>query len=60
MLGLKMVEFERQNIIQNLVTLEKCLILDDDFLDLSLQMKIFSRGILKDIMKMSLRLWTIT
>ena len=39
-----MTGFENQNIIRNLVTLDKRLILDDDFIDLYLQRKIFSLG----------------
>ena len=48
---LKMVGFEKQKIIQNLVTLEKRLILDDDFQDLPLPRKFFSPTILDNIMK---------
>ena len=33
------------------MTLEKLLILNDDFLELSLQTKMFSQGMLKSIMK---------
>ena len=35
----------------NLVFMEKRLILDDDFLELSIQRKIFSQGMLVDIIK---------
>ena len=45
-----MTGFEKQKIIRNLVTLEKCLILDN-FLVLSLQRKIFSKKMLNDVMK---------
>ena len=43
--------FEKERIMGNLVFMEKSLILDDDFLELSIQRKIFSQGILVDIMK---------
>jgi hypothetical protein len=45
-----MAIFENQKILRNLVKLENCLILDDNFLELSLQQKIFSREMLNDIM----------
>jgi hypothetical protein len=41
----------KERIRSNLVLMEKRLILDDDFLELSLQRRIFSRGMLVDIMK---------
>ena len=43
--------FENQKIIQNLVTLENCLILNDNFLELSLQRKIFSQRMFHDRMR---------
>ena len=46
-----MDRFEKDRIMRNLVLMEKRLILDDDFLELSIQRKIFSRGMLVDIMK---------
>lgn len=46
-----MDRFEKERIMGNLVLMEKHLILDDDFLELSIQRKIFSRGMLVDIMK---------
>ena len=46
-----MTGFDEQKIIRKIVNLEKCLILDDDFLELSLQRKIFSQRILNDIMR---------
>ena len=45
-----MARFENQKILRNLVKLEKWLVLDDDFLELSLQRKIFSGERLNDIM----------
>ena len=39
-----MTGFEKGKIMQNLVTSGKCLILDDDFLDLSLKEIIFSKN----------------
>ena len=45
-----MIGFEKQKILRNLVKLEKCLVLDDDFLELSLQRKIFSLEMLNSIM----------
>jgi hypothetical protein len=46
-----MARFENQKILRNLVKLEKCLVLDDDFLELSLQRTIFSREMLNHIME---------
>ena len=46
-----MDRFEKDRIMRNLILMEKRLILDDDFLELSIQRKIFSRGMLVDIMK---------
>ena len=46
-----MNKFEKERIRSNLVIMEKHLILDDDFLELSLQRKIFSQGTLDNIMK---------
>ena len=46
-----MDRFEKERILGNLVFMVKHLILDDDFLELSIQRKIFSRGMLVDIMK---------
>jgi hypothetical protein len=46
-----MDRFEKDKIIRNLVFMEKRLILYDDFLKLSLHRKIFSHGMLLDIMK---------
>jgi len=43
--------FENQKIIWNLVTFEKSLILDDDFLEPSLQRKMFSQRMFSDIMR---------
>ena len=48
---LKMIGFDKKKIIRNLVTLEKCLIIDDDVLELSLQRKISSQGMLNDTIK---------
>ena len=48
---LKMLGYEKQKIIRNLVTLKNFFTVDDDFQDLSLQRKIFSQRILNDIMK---------
>ena len=45
----KMIGFEKQKILRNLVKLENCLVLDDDFLELSLQRKIFSLEMLNSI-----------
>ena len=42
---------ENKRIIRNRVTLEKYFIIDDDFLELSLQRKIFSQRMLNDIMR---------
>ena len=50
MAGLKVTGYQNQEIIQNLVTSKKRLILDDDFLELFLQRKIFSQRMLNDIM----------
>ena len=44
-----MAGFEKPNIIENLVPLEKCLIVDDDFKELFLQREIFSQRMLNDI-----------
>ena len=46
-----MAGFEKQKIMQDLETLEKCLILDDDFQEFSLQRKTFSQRLLNDIMR---------
>ena len=46
-----MNKFEKERVRSNLVIMEKHLILDDDFLELSLQRKIFSQGTLDNIMK---------
>ena len=46
-----MNKFEKERIRSNLVFMEKHLILDDDFLELSLQRRIFSQGTLDNIMK---------
>ena len=46
-----MNEFEKERIMSNLVIMEKCLIIDDDFLELSFQRKIFSQGTLDNIIK---------
>ena len=46
-----MLGFDKQKNIRNLVTLAKFLILDDDFLELSLPRKIFSQRMLNDIMR---------
>jgi hypothetical protein len=46
-----MNRFKKKKIIGNLMFMEKRLILDDDFLELSVQRKIFSQGMLVDIMK---------
>ena len=46
-----MYRLEKERIMGNLVSMEKRLILDDDFLELSIQGKIFSRRMLIDIMK---------
>jgi hypothetical protein len=46
-----MNKFEKERIRSNLVFMEKHLILDDDFLELSLQRRIFSRGTLDNIMR---------
>ena len=46
-----MNKFEKERIRLNLVFMEKHFILDDDFLELSLQRRIFSWGILDNIMK---------
>ena len=46
-----MNKFEKERIRSNLVIMETHLILDDDFLELSLQRKIFSQGTLDNIMK---------
>ena len=48
---LKMIVIEKQKIIRSLVTLERSLILNDDFQELSIQRKIFSQIMLNDIMK---------
>ena len=48
---LKMLGYEKQKIIWNLVSLKNFLTVDDDFQELSLQRKIFSQRILNDIMK---------
>ena len=45
-----MNRFENQKILRNVVKLEKCLILGDDILELSLPRRIFSREMLNDIM----------
>ena len=45
-----MDRFENQKILRNVVKLEQWLVLDDEFLELSLQRKMFSREILDDIM----------
>jgi len=49
--GLKMTGIDEQKIIRKIVNLEKCLILDDDLLELSLQRKIFSQRMLNDLMR---------
>ena len=49
--GLKITGFEKQKIIWSLGILEKYLILNDDFLEFSLQRKIFSQKVLNDIMR---------
>ena len=54
-----MVRFEIQNSVRILVALEKFLILDDDFQELSLQKKIFSQRMRDDIIKKILYLLTI-
>jgi hypothetical protein len=46
-----MDRFEKEKIRGNIVFMEKRLVLDDDFLELSVQRKIFSQGIHVDIMK---------
>ena len=46
-----MNKFEKERIRSNLVITEKHLILDDDFLELSLRRRIFSQGTLDNIMK---------
>jgi len=46
-----MDRFEKDRIMRNLILMEKRLILDDDFLKLSIQRKILSQGMLVDIMK---------
>jgi hypothetical protein len=46
-----MDRFEKERIMGNLVFMEKRLILDDDFLELSIQRKILSRGMIIDMMK---------
>ena len=46
-----MTGFNKQNILRNLVKLKKCLVLDDDFLELYLQRKIFSHRLLNDILR---------
>jgi hypothetical protein len=46
-----MNKFEKERVRSNLVIMEKHLILDDDFLELSLQRKIFSQETLHNIMK---------
>ena len=46
-----MNKFEKERIRSNLVFMEKHLILDDDFLELSLQRRIFSQGTIDNIMK---------
>ena len=52
MSGLIISGFEKKNkIIQNLVTMEKCLKVDENFLQLFFQRKIFSQGMLNDIMR---------
>lgn len=43
--------FEKETIMQNLVTLEKCLNLNDRFKKLSVQRRIFSQRMVDDIMK---------
>jgi hypothetical protein len=43
--------FEKKTIMRNLVFMEKRLILDDDFLELSIQRKIFSQEMLVNIIK---------
>ena len=40
-----------KKIVWNIVALEKDLILNDDFINLSLQRKIFSQRMLKDVMR---------
>ena len=44
-----MDRFEKERIMGNLVLMEKRLILDDNFIELSIQRKIFSQGMLVDI-----------
>ena len=46
-----MIGFKNQKTIRNLVNLENWLILDDSFLDLSLQTKIVSQRMLNDVMR---------
>ena len=43
--------FEKEKIIQNLLFMVECLILDDDFLELPLQRRLFSKRILVDLMQ---------
>ena len=54
-----MNKFEKERIRSNLVFMEKHLILDDDFLELSLQRRIFSQATLGNIMKTDSPHWTI-
>ena len=46
-----MTGFKKQKIIGNLVTLEKQLILNDDFLELSLTLNIFFQRMLEDVIR---------
>lgn len=43
--------FEKETIMQNLVTFEKCLNINDQFKKLSVQRRIFSQRMVDDIMK---------
>ena len=45
-----MNKFEKERIRSNLVIMEKHLIMNEDFLELSLERKIFSQGTLDNIM----------